>query len=164
MVNCPEHHGITFSFLLIIRALLDFFLLLACPCPYHKLLPWLKQCAVVIHHTTVQLMNKRHVTNSIQIKSLYCHNTMNASVQVVKVFCANCSMTLWMTNIEYIYIYRAVVKSTFVESKTSPRPGLSSPSQDRVQRGSSPSQVQVQRGSSPSQVQVQMRQSKQRKK
>ncbi len=39
---------------------------------------------------------------------------------------------------------RAVVKSTFVESKTSPRPGLSSPSQDRVQRGSSPSQVQVQ--------------------
>ncbi len=28
---------------------------------------------------------------------------------------------------------RAVVKSTFVESKTSPRPGLSSPSQDRVQ-------------------------------
>ncbi len=39
---------------------------------------------------------------------------------------------------------RAVVKSTFVESKTSPSPGLSSPSQDRVQRGSSPSQVQVQ--------------------
>ncbi len=59
---------------------------------------------------------------------------------------------------------RAVVKSTFVESKTSPSPGLSSPSQDRVQRGSSPSQVRVQRGSSPSQVQVQMRRSKQRKK
>ncbi len=40
---------------------------------------------------------------------------------------------------------RAVVKSTFVvESKTSQRPGLSSPIQDRVQRGSSPSQVQVQ--------------------
>ncbi len=57
---------------------------------------------------------------------------------------------------------RAVVKSTFVESKTSP--GLSSPSQDRVQRGSSPSQDRVQRGSSPSQVQVQMRRSKQRKK
>ncbi len=55
---------------------------------------------------------------------------------------------------------KAVVKSTFVESKTSPRPGLSSPSQDRVQRGSSPSP----RGSSPSQVQVQMRQSKQRNK
>ncbi len=34
---------------------------------------------------------------------------------------------------------RAVVKSTFVESKTSASPGLSSPSQDRVQRGSSPS-------------------------
>ncbi len=48
---------------------------------------------------------------------------------------------------------RAVVKSTFVESKTSPSPGLSSPSQDRVQRGSSPSQVQVQ-----------MRRSKHRKK
>ncbi len=41
----------------------------------------------------------------IQIKSLYCHNTMNASVQVVKVFCANCSMTLWITSIIYIYIY-----------------------------------------------------------
>jgi hypothetical protein len=38
----------------------------------------------------------------IQIKSLYCHNTMNARVQVVKVFCANCSMRLWITNIEYI--------------------------------------------------------------
>ncbi len=52
---------------------------------------------------------------------------------------------------------RAVVKSTFVESKTSPSPGLSSPSQDRVQRGSSLSQDRVQ-------VQVQMRPSKQRKK
>ncbi len=43
---------------------------------------------------------------------------------------------------------------------------MSSPSQDRVQRGSSPSQDRFQRGSSPSQVQVQvqMRQSKQRKK
>ncbi len=61
---------------------------------------------------------------------------------------------------------RAVVKSTFVESKTSPSPGLSSPSQDRVQRGSSLSQDRVQRGSSLSQdrVQVQMRPSKQRKK
>ncbi len=48
---------------------------------------------------------------------------------------------------------RAVVKSTFVESKTSPSPKRSSPSQDRVQSGSSPSQVQVQ-----------MRRSKQRKK
>ncbi len=28
---------------------------------------------------------------------------MNASVQVVKVFCANCSMTIWITSIEYIY-------------------------------------------------------------
>ncbi len=45
---------------------------------------------------------------------------------------------------------RAEVKSTFVESKTSPSPGLSSPSQDRVQRGSSPSQDRVQRVSSPS--------------
>ncbi len=45
---------------------------------------------------------------------------------------------------------RAVVKSTFVEFKTSPSPGLSSPSQDRVQRGSSLSQDRVQRGSSPS--------------
>ncbi len=34
--------------------------------------------------------------------------------------------------------FRAVVKSTFVKSKTSPRPGVSSPSQNRVQRGSSP--------------------------
>ncbi len=59
---------------------------------------------------------------------------------------------------------RAVVKSTFVESKTSPSPGLSSQSQDRVQRGSSPSQDRVQRGSSPSQVRVQIRQSKQGKK
>ncbi len=40
-----------------------------------------------------------------------------------------------------------MVKSTFVESKTSPSPGLSSPSQDRVQRGLSPSQDRVQRGS-----------------
>ncbi len=61
------------------------------------------------------------------------------------------------------YVYaRAVVKSTIVESKTSLSPGLSSPSQDRVERGSSPSQDRVQRGSRPSQVQT--RQSKQRKK
>ncbi len=69
----------------------------------------------------------------------------------------------WSVSMIYIY-FRAVVKSTLVESKTSPSPGLSSPSQDRVQRGSSPSQDRVQRGSSPSQVQVQMRQSKQRNK
>ncbi len=70
---------------------------------------------------------------------------------------------LWTTNTGAFYWWnfeckdtatiRAVVKSTFVESKTSPSPGLSSSSQDRVQRGSSPSQVQVQ-----------MRRSKQRKK
>ncbi len=62
--------------------------------------------------------------------------------------------------VKFLGTSRAVVKSTFVESKTSPSPGLSSPSQDRVQRGLS--QDRVQRGSSPSQVQ--MRQSKQRKK
>ncbi len=50
---------------------------------------------------------------------------------------------------------RAVVKSTFVESKTSPSP-------KRFESESS--QVRVQRGSSPSQVQVQMRRSKLRKK
>ncbi len=44
----------------------------------------------------------------------------------------------------HILLSRAVVKSTFVESKTCPRPGLSSLSQDRVQRGSSPSQVKIQ--------------------
>ncbi len=43
-----------------------------------------------------------------------------------------------MGNITCVFS-RAVVKSTFVKSKTSPRPGLSSPNQDRVQRGSSPS-------------------------
>ncbi len=64
--------------------------------------------------------------------------------------------------VKFLGTSRAVVKSTFVESKTSPSPGLSSPSQDRVQRGSSLSQDRVQRGSSPSQVQ--MRQSKQRNK
>ncbi len=53
--------------------------------------------------------------------------------------------------VKFLGTSRAVVKFTFVESKISPSPGLSSPSQDRVQRGSSPSQVQ-------------MRQSKQRKK
>ncbi len=42
---------------------------------------------------------------------------------------------------------RAVVKSTFVESKTSPSPKRFELSQDRVQRGSSPSQDRVQRGS-----------------
>ncbi len=63
MVKYPQHHRIAFS-LHIIRALLDFFLFLACPCRYHNLLPWLKQCAIVIHHTTVQLTNKRHVNKS----------------------------------------------------------------------------------------------------
>ncbi len=52
--------------------------------------------------------------------------------------------TIFLFNTVKLLWHRAVVKSTFVESKTSPRPGLSSPSQDRVQRGSSPSQVQVQ--------------------
>ncbi len=84
------------------------------------------------------------VTESNQI-SLLSH-IMHTSVLMVK----------------FLGTSRAVVKSTFVESKTSPSPGLSSPSQDRVQRGSSLSQDRVQRGSSPSQVQ--MRQSKQRNK
>ncbi len=84
MVKCLEHHRITFSFLLIIRALLVFFLLLACPC---LLLPCHEQFAVVIQHPTLQLMHKRR--DQIKTKSLYCHNTMNARVQVVKVFCAN---------------------------------------------------------------------------
>ncbi len=85
MVKCLEHHRITFSFL--IRALLVFFLLLACPCPHHNLLKCHEQFAVVIQQPTLQLMHKRR--DQIKTKSLYWHNTMNARVQVVKVFCAN---------------------------------------------------------------------------
>ncbi len=44
-----------------------------------------EQFAVDIQHPTLQLMNKRR--DQIQIKSLYCHNTVNARVQVVKLFC-----------------------------------------------------------------------------
>ncbi len=87
MVKCLEHHRITFNFL-IIRALLVFFLLLACPCPHHNLLlKCHEQFAVVIQHPTLQLMHKRR--DQIKTKSLYCHNTINARVQVVNVFCAN---------------------------------------------------------------------------
>ncbi len=85
---------------------------------------------------------------------------------------------------------RAVVKSTFVESKTSPSPkrfesesrpspkrfesktspspkrfeSESSPSPKRFKSKSSPSPKRFESESSPSQVQVQMRRSKQRKK
>ncbi len=87
MVKCLEHHRITFNFL-ILRALLVFFLLIACPCPHHNLLfKCHEQFAVVIQHPTLQLMHKRR--DQIKTKSLYCHNTMNARVQVVKIFCAN---------------------------------------------------------------------------
>ncbi len=63
------------------------------------------------------------------------------------------------TEREAAVLSRAVVKSTFVESKTSP-----SPKRFESKSRPSPSQDRVQRGSSPSQVQVQMRRSKQRKK
>ncbi len=84
MVKCLEHHRITLN-VLIIRALLVFLLLLACPCPHHNLLlKCHEQFAVVIQHATLQLMHKRR--DQIKTKSLYCQNTMNAIVQVVKVF------------------------------------------------------------------------------
>ncbi|XP_048043921.1 stonustoxin subunit beta-like [Megalobrama amblycephala] len=52
---------------------------------------------------------------------------------------------VYSSSVSLCDINRAVVKSTFVESKSSPSPKGSSPSQDRVQRGSSPSQVQVEK-------------------
>ncbi len=105
MVKCLEHHRITFSFL-IIRALLVFFLLLACPCPHHNLLKCHEQFAVVIQHPTLQLMHKRR--DQIKTKSLYCHNTMNARVQVVKVFRANSADSMddkYWIYMQHIYMY-----------------------------------------------------------
>ncbi len=63
---------------------------------------------------------------------------------------------------------RAVVKSTFVESKTSPSPkrfeSESSPSPKRFESESSPSPKRFESESKEVRVQVQMRRSKQRKK
>ncbi len=130
MIKCLEHHRITFNFL-IIRALLVFFLLLACPCPHHNLLlKCHEQFSVVIQHPTLQLMHKSRdqIKSQITLLSQYHERKSTGGESLL---CKLSSMTVWMTNIEYIcntnilyieIVMRIVSKAGSVMINTSPSP------------------------------------------